>query len=316
MIPFHIWALLIGFGLDLLIGDPEWFPHPVRLIGAFIRRLEAVFRARVKHLRRAAPLLTLATTLLSMGTSALLLWSLSLLGKWPLLIGMSFMSWTCLSTKNLAEEANGVAHALGRSLPEGRRQVARIVGRDVAGLSEREIICATVETVAENTVDGVISPMLYLAIGGPLLGMGFKAASTLDSMVGYLDAKYKDIGWFSAKLDDLLNYLPARIGGLLMCVVAALCGLDGQRAFMVMMRDHKNHKSPNCAWPESVASGALGIKLGGTHRYFGKLVEKPGIGDDLRAPEIGDIGKANRLLYGSALLMLLMILGGAYAWVR
>ena len=307
MMPLHIRALLIGFVLDLLIGGPEWFPHPVRLIGAFIRHLETVLRARAKNLRRAAPVLAVATLAMTMGAAGLLLWVLALFGEWPLTIGMSLLSWMCLSVKNLADEANGVARALERGLLDGRAQVARIVGRDTAELNEREVICATVETVAENAVDGVISPLIYLALGGPVLGMGFKAASTLDSMVGYLNETYRDIGWFSAKLDDILNYIPARIGGLLMCAVAPLCGLNGRCAFRIMLRDHKNHKSPNCAWPEGAASGALGIKLGGTHSYFGKLVEKPSIGDDLRAPKLSDISKANRLLYGSALLMMLAI---------
>ena len=185
--------------------------------------------------------------------------------------------------------------------------MARIVGRDTAALDEREVVCATIETVAENTTDGVISPMLYGMLGGPALMWAFKASSTLDSMVGYLDEKYRDVGWSSAKLDDLLNYLPARLTGCLLCLAAWLCGLDGGAAFRIMKRDHRNHTSPNCAWSEAAAAGALHVQLGGTHLYFGKPVVKPTIGDDLRAPEKRDIRLAVRMMYAASGLMLAMI---------
>ena len=199
--------------------------------------------------------------------------------------------------------------ALDESLESGRKRVGRIVGRDTANLSRREIICATLETVAENLSDGVISPMLWLALGGPVLGMAFKAASTLDSMIGYMDEKYRDVGWFSARMDDLWNFIPARITALLMCLCASPLGLDGKNAFRIVMRDHANHLSPNCAWPEAAAAGALGVQLGGTHEYFGKTVVKPTIGDDTRPPEPRDIQRLNRLLFASAGLMLALVLG-------
>lgn len=300
---WNIAAMLVGLMLDLLIGDPEGWPHPVIWIGRFISRTEARLRARGGNLRRSALWLTFSTVLISMVVTAAALLALSLMGRIPLFVGMSLISWTAISAKCLAKEGRGVAQALRISLERGRRQVARIVGRDTAQLNEREIICATVETIAENTTDGVIAPMLYLMLGGPVLAMGFKAASTLDSMVGYLDEKYRDIGWSSAKLDDLLNFLPARICGALMCIAAALCGFDARRAFKVLLRDHANHLSPNCAWSEAAAAGALHVQLGGTHNYFGKPIEKPTIGDDLRPVEAEDILRANRLLYGSALLL-------------
>ena len=160
------------------------------------------------------------------------------------------------------------------------------------------------ETVAENTTDGVISPLFYAAIGGPVLLWGFKAANTLDSMVGYLDAHYRDIGWSSAKLDDVLNYIPARLTALLMCISAWVCGLDGKNALRIVLRDHRNHKSPNCAWSEAAAAGALRVQLGGTHDYFGKPIEKPTIGDDDRPICPADIGQAKKLLYGTSILMM------------
>lgn len=307
----NIAALLVGLLLDLLIGDPEGWPHPVIFIGRYIAWMERKLRARGGNLRRSAVWLTASTVLLSMGATAGVLLGLSLFGGTAQFIGMALISWTTLSAKCLAKEGRGVAQALRISLERGRKQVARIVGRDTSALSEDEIVCATVETIAENTTDGVIAPMLYLALGGPVLAMGFKAASTLDSMVGYLDEKYRDIGWSSAKLDDVLNWIPARLCGLLMCASAWLCGLDGRNALRMMRRDHANHLSPNCAWSESAMAGALHVQLGGTHLYFGKPVEKPTIGDDDRPIESSDILKAIRLMYASEglLMVLLSVLG-------
>ena len=248
-----------------------------------------------------------STVLLTAGATASILYLLRLWGCWPRFIGMALISWTCLSARNLADEAEGVRRALEESLEAGRRQVSRIVGRDTEALSRREVLCATIETVAENLTDGVISPMLYLAIGGPVLGMAFKAASTLDSMIGYLDEKYRDVGWFAAKADDAWNYLPARLTALMMCLAAFPLGLDGRRAFATVRRDHANHLSPNCAWSESAAAGALGVRLGGDHEYFGKRVHKPTIGDDLRPPEGWDIRRVNLLMFASAGLTLALI---------
>lgn len=301
-------ALLGGYVLDLLIGDPEWFPHPVRLIGKYISFLEKRLRARGGNLRVAAVWLTASTVLLTMACTAALLFILSLFGRPSLLVGMILIDWTGLSARNLGDEARGVRKALAEGLAAGRKQVARIVGRDTAELTAPEVVCATVETVAENTTDGIFSPILFALFGGPIALMGFKAASTLDSMVGYLDPKYKDIGWASARLDDVLNYIPARLCAVFMCIAAFLTGLDGKKAVRIVLRDHQNHKSPNCAWSEAAAAGALGIQLGGTHLYFGMPVVKPTIGDDLRAPEERDIDRTVMLMYVSELLCMLVIL--------
>ena len=303
-----IWALLIGFILDLLLGDPAWLYHPVCIIGQYISFMEKKLRRRGGNLRKSAVFLTASTVLLTMAVVALLLWVLNLLGRIPLLIGMSLLNWMGIAVTCLAKEARGVEKALDKGVEAGRIQVARIVGRDTQSLSEEEIIKATVETVAENTTDGVISSLFYAAIGGPILLWGFKAANTLDSMVGYLDEKYRDIGWSSARLDDVFNYIPARITALLMCLAAFLTGMDGKNAFRIVKRDHANHKSPNCAWSEAAAAGAMHIQLGGTHDYFGKPIEKPTIGDDDRPVKRTDIGKANELLYVSSTLMLGLIL--------
>lgn len=309
---WNIAVMLAGFLLDLLLGDPEGWPHPVIWIGKYIAFMEKKLRARGGNMRKSALVLTISTLALSMATIAAALFVLSLFGRGALFAGSCMISWWTLSCKCLAREGNGVAQALRISLERGRRQIARIVGRDTAGLSENEIIAAAVETIAENTTDGVIAPMLYLVLGGPVLAAGFKAASTLDSMVGYLDEKYRDIGWSSARLDDVLNYLPARLTGLLMCVSAFLLRLDGKNALRIMKRDHANHLSPNCAWSEAAAAGALHVQLGGTHMYFGKPVEKPTIGDRDRPIRISDISGTNRLMYASAtLLALLMLILGA-----
>ena len=312
-VEMNIAAMLVGFVLDLIIGDPEGWTHPVIWIGKWISFVEKRLRKRGRNLRRSALVLTASTVLIAMAATAAMLGILALIHQAALFIGMCIISWWCLSAKCLAMEAKGVYRALGVSVEKGRTQVARIVGRDTTELSEEEIVCATVETVAENTTDGVISPMLYLAIGGPVLAMGFKAASTLDSMVGYLNEKYRDIGWSSAKLDDVLNYIPARICGWLMCIGAFFVKLDGKNAIRIMKRDHANHLSPNCAWSESAAAGAMHIQLGGTHTYFGKVVEKPTIGDDDRQVEKQDILRANCLLYISSTLM--AALAGVMIWL-
>lgn len=305
--PDTILALAMGFGIDLILGDPEWLYHPVRAIGAYISFMEKRLRARGGNLRKSAVFLTASTVLLTAAVVALLLFLLGLLGRWPRLIGMALFDWLGIAVTSMAKEARGVNKALEKGLEAGRKQVARIVGRDTDSLSEEEVVKATVETVAENTTDGVISPLVYAALGGPVLLWAFKAASTLDSMVGYMDEKYRDIGWSSARLDDVLNFVPARLTALIMVAASFLTGLDAKNAFRVVKRDHANHKSPNCAWSEAAAAGALHIQLGGTHTYFGKPVEKPTIGDNDRPAERGDINRANRLLYATSALAVGMI---------
>ena len=299
-------ALIAGYLLDLLLGDPEWLYHPVRLIGKYISFAEKRLRKRGGNLRIGALILTISTTLATMAAAALILWLLRLAGDVPLFIGMALMDWMGIAVTCMAKEARGVGRALKLGVGPARKQVARIVGRDTENLNEEEIIKATVETVAENTTDGVISPILYALIGGPVLLWGYKAVNTLDSMVGYMDEKYRNIGWSSAKLDDVLNFIPARLTALLMALAARLTGLDGKNALRIVRRDHANHKSPNSAWSEAAAAGALHIQLGGTHLYFGKPVEKPTIGDDDRPAEEEDIRKVNRLLYVTSGLMMLI----------
>ena len=306
---FGIAALIAGFLLDLLLGDPEWLYHPVRLIGKYISIAEKRLRARGGNLRKSAVLLTVSTVLLTMISAALILGLLQAAGKIPLFIGMAVLDWMGIAVTCMAREARDVEKSFDRGIDAARKQVARIVGRDTCKLNEEEIIKATVETVAENTTDGVISPIFWALLGGPVLLWGFKAASTLDSMVGYMDDRYRDIGWSSARLDDMLNFFPARLTALLMICAAFLTGMDGRNACRIVRRDHANHKSPNCAWSEAAAAGTLHIQLGGTNVYFGKPVAKPTIGDADRPAERKDIQRAIRLLYGTSLLMIFICTG-------
>ena len=299
-------TLIAGFALDLLLGDPAWLYHPVRIIGKYIAFVEKKLRARGGNLRTSAILLTASTVIAALAAVALILLLLSRWGRLPLLIGMALLNWMGLAARSMAMEAQGVYDALSDGVEAGRKQVARIVGRDTARLTEEEVVKAAVETVAENTTDGVISPMLYAALGGPVLLWGFKAASTLDSMVGYLDDQYRDIGWSSARLDDILNFIPARLTAILMVCAAWLLRLDAANALRVVRRDHANHRSPNCAWSEAAAAGALHIQLGGTHDYFGKPVEKPTIGDPDRPIDPEDITRTVRLMYAASTAALVL----------
>ena len=307
----HVLALALGFALDALLGDPAWLLHPVCIIGSYISFAEKRLRARGGNLRKSALLLTVSTVLLTMAAAGALLALLGCLGRMPRLAGMALLDWLGLAMTSLAREARGVERALERGLEAGRAQVARIVGRDTQRLSEEEIVKATVETVAENTTDGVIAPMLYAALGGPVLGFAYKAVNTMDSMVGYKNDKYMYFGRAAAKLDDVVNYIPSRISAGLMILSAFVGGgaYSGKRAWMIYRRDRRKHASPNSAQTESVCAGALGIRLAGNASYFGKIVEKPYIGDPVRKVSFEDIRRANDLMYRTAILCELLCLG-------
>ena len=310
----HLLALLIGFCLDLLLGDPHWAPHPVRAIGALIAGLE-------KGLRRLFPkspageltggvVLVVLTLAIPTGLTVLLLWACRLVNPWLALAVESLLSYQLLATKSLAAESRKVYDALKTGdLDKARYAVSMIVGRDTASLDEAGVARAAVETVAENASDGVIAPLIFLAIGGAPLGMFYKAANTMDSMVGYKNDKYLYFGRAAAKFDDILNFFPARIAGVLMCLGSTAVGYDGKNAWRVFKRDRKNHKSPNSAHTEAACAGALQLRLAGPNFYFGKLVEKPYIGDDQRPIEALDILRSGRILYATAFFALLLFCG-------
>ena len=310
----HLLALLIGFCLDLLLGDPHWAPHPVRAIGALIAGLEKLLR-RLLPKSPAGELtggvaLVLLTLAIPTGLTVLLLWACNLVSPWLALAVESLLSYQLLATKSLAAESRKVYDALKTGdLDQARYAVSMIVGRDTALLDEAGVARAAVETVAENASDGVIAPLIFLAIGGAPLGMFYKAANTMDSMVGYKNDQYLYFGRAAAKFDDILNLIPARVAGVLMCLGGAAAGYDGKNAWRIFIRDRKNHKSPNSAHTEAACAGALQLRLAGPNYYFGQLVEKPYIGDDQRPIEPLDILRSGRILYATAFFALLVFCG-------
>ena len=303
----HLTALLLGFCIDLLLGDPRWLYHPVQAIGSLISHLEPPLRrAFPQRLRLAGAVLVIAVVAITGIVTGGVLFLLSRLHPVAGFVGETIVCWLILATKSLRTESMKVVKALETgTLDDGRKAVSMIVGRDTEHLSEEEVLKAAVETVAENASDGILAPLLFAAVLGPVGGMCYKAVNTMDSMVGYKNDRYLDFGRAAAKVDDVLNFLPARISGFLMCLAAYL-GFDGKNAFRIFFRDRKNHASPNSAHTEAACAGALGLKLGGTHDYFGKPVVKPTIGDDLRPVRRGDVAAANRLALLTAILALLL----------
>lgn len=304
-----LYALLSGFGLDLLLGDPHSFPHPVVAIGKLISALEKLLRrlfpATRNGERLAGGILWVLVVSVSAGIPALLLWLCRSISPWLGLAAESVMCWQILAAKSLQTESMKVCRALSAGDTEGARHaVSMIVGRETARLDRQGIARAAVETVAENTSDGVVAPMVFLAIGGAPLGFFYKAVNTMDSMLGYIEPPYRDFGFVPAKMDDVMNYLPARLSGLLMLAAGTLLGMDARNGWRIFRRDRYNHASPNSAQTESVCAGLLGLRLAGDAWYHGALHKKPYIGDPLREVEPEDIPRACCLLYGTAFLSL------------
>ena len=308
-------VLLPAVLLDGILGDPVWMPHPVRWMGRTIAALEPPLRRRFPKSqageRTAGVLLVLIMVLGFGGGSALALWLCGTISPWLAWGVEVWFTYQLLSARDLQVESMAVYTPLKAGDLEGaRKAVSRIVGRDTAVLDEAGVTRAAVETVAENTCDGVISPLLFLFLGGLPLGMALKAVSTLDSMVGYRTPTYQYFGTAAAKLDDLCQFLPARLTGLLLCMGAALLpGCSGRRAWQTFRRDRKKHASPNSAHGEAACAGALGIQLAGDAQYFGKVVSKPTLGDPVRPVELEDIPRACRLMYAAQGLALAGLAG-------
>ena len=314
----HTAVVLAAVLLDLVFGDPPWLPHPVVAMGKLIEALEKRLRRIVPNERAGGVLLLLLTVAVSGGLAWVLVERAYARSAWAGYALEALLAWTCLAARSLHRESRLVADALQRGdLPEARRLLSFIVGRDTEGLEAPEIWRATVETVAENTSDGVIAPLFFLMVGGAPLAIAYKAVNTLDSMVGYRNERYLRFGWASARCDDLVNWLPARLTGMLMVLAAPLVGLKARSAWWIMSRDGKNHASPNSGVPEAAAAGALGVQLGGTNSYFGKPVVKPTIGDPLKPLSAAAYAGVVRLMYGAELLLvavwLLMVAAGTYA---
>ncbi|WP_306535719.1 adenosylcobinamide-phosphate synthase CbiB [Geobacter sp.] len=299
-------VVLAAVLLDLLFGDPRWLPHPVVVMGKLITGLEKVLRRLVTNERVGGVFLLLLTVGITAGVAWSVVQGAALIHPAAGAVVSAILGWTCLAARSLHGESKLVAEALLRGdLPEARRLLSYIVGRDTAELPEPEIWRGAVETVAENTSDGVIAPLLFLMVGGAPLALAYKAVNTLDSMVGYKNERYLRFGWASARFDDLANLVPARLTGLLMVLAAPLARLSGRNAWRIMLRDGRNHSSPNSGIPEAAAAGALGVQLGGTNIYFGKPVAKPTIGDPLNPLDAVAWRGAVRLMYGAEGLLLL-----------
>lgn len=305
--------VVAGFWLDLLLGDPHSWPHPVKVMGRLIYYLTNKFNqpAYSSHQKRW---LGIMTWIITVGLSGIIIYFILYLCRFNqllyLLVG-TYFSYTCISTQQLAIEARKVIKLLQKNdLALARQQLAMIVGRDTKNLNREEILKATIETVAENTSDGVIAPLCYLMLGGPTLGIIYKSINTLDSMIGYNNEKYRDFGRFAAKCDDLVNYLPARITWLLLIISGWILQGDVHEAWLVGKRDCKKHLSPNSAFPEAVVAGMLHLQLGGPHYYFGKLVNKPYIGDDFQVMvNVNHLKKTITMLYVTAIIALIILAG-------
>lgn len=299
--------MLIGFIIDIILGDPYSLPHPIRAIGTLISKLEKFVRSRFNNLRKGGVFLAIAVLVISTLAPLLIL---IICYRINVILGIaieSVMCWQLVAARCLQKESMKVCRALEENDTEkARKAVSMIVGRDTDVLDEKGIIKAAVETVAENTSDGVTAPMMYISAGGAALGFLYKAVNTMDSMIGYKNEKYADIGRFAARLDDLLNYIPSRLTALAMILSAYLLRLDGKNAFHIWKRDRRKHASPNSAQTESVCAGALDIRLAGDAYYFGELHKKEFIGDDIRPPESEDIRRANRLMYCTSVIVLII----------
>lgn len=306
----------IGLVLDFIIGDPNNPFHPVRIIGSLGIKLENITRRVFKNLKISGFVTWLGVILITFLVNSLIVrLAFSISNIFGIIIE-GILLYFCISSKGLNVEGLKVIKVLESGDIEGaRKQLSYIVGRDTKVLDEEGIIRAVIETVAENTSDGIIAPLLFGALGGAPLAMTYKAVNTCDSMFGYKNDKYIDFGFVPAKMDDLFNYIPARITGYLVIFAAFILGLDYKNSYRIYKRDRYNHTSPNSAHPESAVAGALGIRLGGANYYFGKIVEKPTIGDKNKVIEISDLYKTNNILLVVTLLgfsvgLIIIVLGG------
>ena len=314
-----LYALCLGFLLDLIFGDPHWLPHPVRLMGRAISGLEKALRPRFPDTpqgrRSSGRVMVILMLFIFTAAPLVILLLCQRISPFLRLAVETVMCYQLLAARSLRDESMKVYDALCQDdLSLAREKVSMIVGRDTQKLSREQVAKAAVETVAENTSDGVVAPLFYMAIGGGVLGFFYKAANTMDSMVGYRNERYEDFGRAAAKLDDIVNFIPSRLSALLMIIAAVLPGYSAKGGWRIWRRDRFQHKSPNSAQTESVCAGALGVQLAGDASYFGVLVRKPTIGDPLRPVEAQDIRRANRLMLTTALLSFLF-LGGAKALI-
>ena len=293
----------IAFLLDIMIGDPRWFPHPVRMIGVCIEYCEKVLRRLIPSEQVGGIFLTFIIVIGTyLVTYQLLIFFYEI--RWSLGILVSIIIiFFSLSTRDLLRETGNVLKALkSGNLKTARKNLSRIVGRDTQNLSEEQIATGCIETSAENIVDGIIAPLFYAFIGGPALAMAYKSINTLDSMVGYKNDKYIDFGRASAKLDDVANYIPARIAAIVLPIASYLCGANYSNSVKILKRDGRKHPSPNSGIPEAAIAGALGIRLGGPSVYNDVRSDKPFIGDPQRNVSFDDISSTSKIVVVSAII--------------
>ena len=302
--------LAAAFLLDCLLGDPRWLPHPICLIGKLIAGTEKGMRRLIKNQFFGGLLLVIVVITVSTAVPWVILILAGMINPWLETVLQVWFCYQILAMKSLRTESMRVYTPLkAGDLPLARKYLSWIVGRETDPLDEEGVAKAAVETVAENTSDGVVAPLIFMAIGGAPLGFLYKAINTMDSMIGYKNDKYIRFGRAAARLDDAANFIPARLSALLMILAAYILRFDGGNARRIYWRDRRNHKSPNSAQTESVCAGALHIQLAGPAVYFGKLVEKPTIGDRDRSTTAEDICLANRLMIGTSVLAVLLMIG-------
>lgn len=301
--------ILIAIVIDWVVGDPYWFPHPVIYIGRLIRFLEKKARKYSTSDFMLRCFGGIIVVIVAFVTFIIPYMILQVVRSIPIAYHSLnvFILWTTLAARCLHVEGKKVYTSLiNNDIKDARLKLSYIVGRDTTKLLEKEIIRADVETIAENTSDGIIAPLIYALIGGTPLAMMYKGINTMDSTLGYLNEKYRYIGFFPAKIDDLFNLIPARITGVLMCIAAPIVKGNIIESFKIMIRDRKNHKSPNCAYPEAATAGALKVQLGGNNIYFGEVMEKPTIGDKIKELDKEDINKTIILMYSSEITLILI----------
>ena len=302
-----IMPIIIGFVIDSFIGDPYNLPHPIRLIGRLISKLEKFIRRRFRNLHAGGVFLALTVIFISAVVPFFILYFYYRLN---IIFGILIEGIFCyylIAPKCLRNESMKVYSAIKiKDTEKARKAVSMIVGRDTQCLDESGIIKAAVETVAENTSDGVTAPIMYMSLGGAVFGFIYKAVNTMDSMIGYKNDKYINLGRFAAKLDDAFNFIPSRLTAAVMILSAYILGMNGKNAFRIWKRDRRKHASPNSAQTEAVCAGALEIRLAGDAYYFGKLHKKEYIGDDIRPIENEDIRRANRLMYCTSIIVLIV----------
>ncbi len=300
-------VIIIAFIIDYFLGDPKYIYHPVVLIGKLIslceKCLERIFPNSNRGRYIAGAMLTIIVSMSSFAVPFIVIYFATKISVWLGIFIELFWCWQIFAANSLKKAAIGVYEAVKKEdIAQARSRLAMIVGRDTDELDFEQIVKATVETVAENTSDGIIAPMLFMMIGGAPLSFFYKSVNTLDSMVGYRNEKYMYFGRVSAKFDDLLNFIPARITGIFMILSSPLIGLNARESFRIFKRDRKKHKSPNSANPEAACAGALEIQLGGNASYFGKTIAKDTIGDPKKTISAQDIIRSNSLMYASSIM--------------